>query len=63
MAYKSIKLLAMKNIDKTTIIEITKILNAIDLGSKYSWAINNTNIDAARNLRLITIKKYWRYIG
>lgn len=43
--------LIMKNlIDKTAIVEITKMSNIIDHESKYSWAISNANINEARNL-------------
>lgn len=38
--------------------EITKVLSAINLGNKYSQAISNIDIDIAKNLRLINIKKY-----
>ncbi len=48
----------MENVDKTAIAEVTKVLSAIDLGSKHSWAINNTDMDIAGNLGLTGIKKY-----
>ena len=54
------KLLTMENAIKTILAEISKVSNAIDLRSKYSWAINNADMDAAENLRLIDIQKYWR---
>lgn len=54
------KLLAIKNVNKTTMMDIAKVLSAIDLKSKYSWAISNTNIDTTGNLGLIGIIKYWR---
>lgn len=41
--------------------EVVKVWNVIDLGSKYNWAINNADINVARDLRLTNIKKYWRY--
>lgn len=37
--------------------------NPIDLDSKYMWAINNADIDAARDLRLTAVKKYWKRAG
>ena len=55
---KNEKLLAMENVDKITKAEVAKVLNLIDLGSKHSWAICNVDMDAARNLGLIGIKKY-----
>lgn len=46
----------MKNINKTTRTKVAKVLSAIDLNSKYSWAIRNTNINTARpNLRQIRL--------
>lgn len=35
--------------------EVIKILSTIDLINKYSWTISNADIDAAENLRLISI--------
>ena len=55
---KNKKLLAIENADKTAMAEVTKVSNAIDLGNKNSWAISNADINAARELRLIDIKKY-----
>lgn len=50
--------MAIENINITVIAEVAKVLSTIDLGNKYSEAISNTDIDAARNLGLINIKKY-----
>ena len=55
---KNKELLAIKNTDKTAMTEVAKMSNAINFGSKYNWVISNTNIDVARNLKLINIKKY-----
>lgn len=53
---------AIENIlNKIIMAEVTKISNVIDLGSKYSWAISIVDINIVRNLRLTSIKKYWRY--
>ena len=52
------ELLAIENVDKIAIVKVTKMSSAIDLKSKHSWAINNADIDAAGNLKLIGIKKY-----
>ena len=41
------KLLAMENVNKTTIAEVAKMSNAINLGRKYNWAISNTGMDIA----------------
>lgn len=50
----------IENTNKIAIAKVAKVSNAIDLGNKYNWIISNTNIDEARNLKLIGIKKYWR---
>ncbi len=55
------ELLAMGKIDKTAIAKGTKVLSAIDLGSKHNWAISNDDIDATEDLGLTGIKKYWRH--
>ena len=52
------KLWTIENVDKIAMVEVTKLLSAIDFGSKYSYAMNNTDIDVAKNLKLIDIKKY-----
>ncbi len=57
------ELLAMENADKTVIAEVAKVSSVIDLGSKHSWAISNTDIDTAEDLGLTGIKKYQRRVG
>lgn len=57
------KLLALKNADKTAIVEVAKVLNSIDLSNEHSWVISNADINIARDLKLIDIKKYWRHIS
>ena len=54
---KNKELLVIKNINKTAMAEIAKVLNVIDLKTKYSWTISNTEIDVAENFGLINIKK------
>lgn len=56
------ELLAIENIDKIAIAEVAKVSNAIDLTSKHNQAISNANIDVAKDLKLISIKQYQRYI-
>ncbi len=63
MAKKGRKLLTIENTEKTAIVEVTKVLSDIDLGSKHSWAISNADMDAARDLGLTSIRKYWRCAG
>lgn len=43
--------------------EVAKVLNIINLGNKYSWAISNADINATGDLRLTGIKKYWKCAG
>ncbi len=57
------KLLAMENADKTAIAEVGNVSSVIDFGSKHSWAISNADMDAAEDLGLTGIKKYWRHAG
>ena len=52
------ELLAIENINKTAIAKVAKVSNAINLRSKYSWAISNADMDTIGNLGLIGIKKY-----
>lgn len=47
--------LVLKNVIK--LAEGVKMLTLINLYSKYMWAISNTNMDIARDLRLTSIKK------
>ena len=43
--------------------EVAQALSPIDLAGKYMWAMSNANIDAAKELGLTGIKKYWRRAG
>ncbi len=58
MTDKDGELLVLENVNKTAIAEVAKVSNVIDLGSKYSWAISNTDINIAGDLGLTGIKKY-----
>lgn len=57
------KLLAIENIDKTAVAKIAKVLNVIDFDKKHKWAINNNDMDATKDLKVIGIKKYSRCTG
>lgn len=57
------RLLAIKNINKTLVAKVIKILNIINLKNKYGQAISNDNININKNLRLTNTKKYQRCIG
>lgn len=52
------ELLVIENVNKITIAKVIKVSSIIDLESKYSWIISNANIDIAKDLGLIGIKKY-----
>ncbi len=52
-----------KLIDIIVMAEVAKVSSVIDLGSQYSWTINNADIDVARDLGLTGIKKYWSCAG
>lgn len=44
--------------------EVAKVLNIINISSKYSQAMSNANINLlVSNLVLTSINKYQRYIG
>lgn len=60
---KDKKSLAIENIDKTAKAKVAKVSNAIHLDSKYSWAISNSDMDAAKDLKLTEIKKYLKCAG
>lgn len=48
----------MENIDEIALAEGTKTSSLMDFDNKYIWAISNININAARDLGLIGIKKH-----
>lgn len=52
----------MKNANKIAMAEVAKVLSTIDLRSKHSQAIINTDIHTVGDPRLIYIKKYQRRI-
>ena len=54
------KLFAIENADKTDMAEVAKASSAINLGNKDSWTISNADMDAASDLRQISIIKYWK---
>ena len=48
-------------VDTTAPAKMIQASSFVDLAEKYMWAISNANLDAAKELGLIGIKKYWRY--
>lgn len=57
---KNKTLLVIEYTDKTAMAEVTKVLSANNVSSKHSQAINNTDMDATRDLKLIGIKNYFK---
>lgn len=55
---KNKELLAIENVNKIVMAEIGKVLCVIDFRKKHSWTISHIDINIARNLELIDIKKY-----
>lgn len=50
--------MAIKIINKITIIKIAKILSTSNPDNKYSYIISNDDIDIIKNLKQINSKKY-----
>lgn len=50
-----------KKVNKVMMAEVTRVLTAIDIDTKYKWVISNTDMNATRDLKLTSVKKYWRY--
>ena len=44
--------------DITAPAEVTQALSPINIAGKYIWAINNADLDTAKELELTGIKKY-----
>ena len=57
-AWKKEEWLIIRNVDKIAQIEIARMSSPMYLDGKYIWAINNIEIDMARDLGLTDIKKY-----
>lgn len=47
--------------DITTAAELAQVSSLINLTRQCIWAISNVDLDAAKELRLSDIKKYWRH--
>ncbi len=46
--------------DKTVPAEVARVSSLVDLAGRYNWAMSNADMDAAKELGLTGIKKYWR---
>ncbi len=49
--------------DTTAPGEVARISSLIDLTGKYDWVMSNADLDAAKELKLTGIKKYWKHTG
>ena len=49
--------------DTTVPAEVVQILSPVDLAMKYRWVIINIDMNAAKELGLTGVKKYWRHTG
>lgn len=49
--------------DTTAPAEMAQASSPVDLVGRCMWAMNNANLDAAKELGLTDIKKYWRRAG
>ena len=45
-------------VDITALAELAQASSPVDFAEKYMWAMNNANMDAAKELGLTGIKKY-----
>ena len=53
----------MRIVDKCVQAKVVRTLSPMNLDNKYMRAINNVDIDAAKNLGLTSIKKHWTPTG
>ena len=44
--------------DITALVEVAQVLSLVDLAGRYNWAMSNADLDIAKKLGLIGIKKY-----
>ncbi len=49
--------------DTTVLAEVARVSSLVDLAWRYNWAMSDADLDAANELGLIGIKKYWRCTG
>ena len=55
------KMLSESTANTTVSAEVAWVLSPINFAGRYNWTISNTDLDTAKELGLISIKKYWRY--
>ncbi len=49
--------------DTTAPAEVARISSLIDLAGRYNWVMSDADLNAAKELGLTGIKKYWRRAG
>ena len=52
------KMLSEGIVDMTALAEIARVSSSVDFAERYNWAMSNTDLDVAKKLELINIKKY-----
>lgn len=52
------KKLSKRIADTTTLAEVFQVLRFDNFAERYKWAINNADLDKAKDLGLTNIKKY-----
>ncbi len=57
------KMLSESIVDTTAPVEMAWVSSPIDLVGRYNWGISDADLDAAKELGLTSIKKYWRRAG
>lgn len=53
--------LSKRFLDTTTLAEVAQVLSLVDFAWIYIWAISNVNMDIAKKLGLIEVKKYRKH--
>ncbi len=57
------KMLSESIADTTAPAEVGRVSSPVDLVGRYNWAMSDADLDAAKELGLTGIKKYWRRAG
>ena len=51
----------LEGIENTTApAEVALVSSLVDLTGRYNWAMSDADLDIAKKLGLISIKKYWK---
>ncbi len=57
------KMLSESIADTIAPAEVPRVSSPVDLVGRYNWAMSDVDLDAAKELGLTGIKKYWRRAG